>query len=107
MGDRLDRERTAGEQRDQQIAQMRDRRIGEDALDVTIERDLAPTRTCQEDKMIRRDMTLGPFEKELHAPRQRRVTVRLDVETPDVKSDFDRWLAEMRLRHPYRSGPSI
>lgn len=76
-------------------------------LGVTIERDLGPTRTWQEDKMTRRDLTLDQFEEELRAPGQKRVTVRLDVETPDVKRDFDRWLAEMRLRHPCRPNPYV
>lgn len=71
-------------------------------LEVTIECALGPTRTSQEDKLIRRDLTLAQFEEELHAPGQKRVTVRLDVETPDVNDDFNRWLADMRSRHPYR-----
>lgn len=74
-------------------------------LDVTIECALGPIRTSQQDKLVRRDLTLDDFEQELLAPGPKQINIGLEVETPAVKNDFDRWLADMRLRHPYRSNP--
>jgi hypothetical protein len=76
-------------------------------LEVTVERALGPTRISQEDRLTRRDLTLDQFEQELLAPGPKQVDVRLDVETPDVESDFDKWLADLRSRHSYRSSPAF
>ncbi len=72
-------------------------------LDVTIECALGPIRMSKQDKLVRRDLTLDQFEQELLAPGPKQVNIGLEVQTPAVKSDFEHWLANMRLRHPYRS----
>ncbi len=69
-------------------------------LEITIERALGPIRMSQEDHLTRRDLTLDEFEDELCAFGQKQVSVRVFVQRPDVKQDFDDWLAEMRKIHP-------
>ncbi len=70
-------------------------------LETTIERALGPVHTSRQRELTRRYLTLDEFEKELRTPGQQQVNVRVYVETPDVKEDFDRWLAEMRRQHPW------
>ena len=72
-------------------------------LESIIERQLGPVRTSQEDDLVRKELTLEEFETELRGPGQKRVTVRLQVETASVRQDFDRWLSDMRARHPWKS----
>jgi hypothetical protein len=69
-------------------------------LETSVGRPLGPIRISEEDDLVRKDMTLDDFEAELQAPGEKRVTVKLRVQTPDVRRDFDRWLADMRARHP-------
>jgi outer membrane lipoprotein SlyB len=78
-------------------------------LETVIERPLGPVRSSQEDKMVREELTLDAFEAELRALGQKRVTVRLQVQTAAVRQDFDRWLADMRVRHPWKpeAAPSL
>jgi hypothetical protein len=71
-------------------------------LESVIERALGPVAVAREDELTRKDMTLDEFEAALRAPGQKRVTVRLHVQTADIKQDFDRWLADMRARHPWK-----
>jgi hypothetical protein len=74
-------------------------------LEAVIMRALGPIPTSQERALVRKELTLDEFEAELRAAGQKRVTVRLQVQTPAVRQDFDRWLADMRTRHPWK--PSI
>lgn len=71
-------------------------------LETVVERPLGPVQASQEDKLVREELTLDEFESELRAPGQKRVVVRLQVQTPAVRQDFDRWLADMRARHPWK-----
>lgn len=71
-------------------------------LETVIERSLGPMSTSQEGELTRKELTLDEFEGEFREPGQKRVTVRLQVETSAIRQDFDRWLAEMRARHPWR-----
>jgi hypothetical protein len=72
-------------------------------LETFVERALGLLRTSQEDELTRRELTLDEFEAELRSPGRKRVSVRLYVETSDVKQDFDQWLREMRARHPWKA----
>ena len=72
-------------------------------LSVVVERTLGLVRTLDEDKMRPMGLSLNEFEIELRSARRKEVTVRLDVETPEVKQDFDAWLADMRARHPRKT----
>jgi hypothetical protein len=69
-------------------------------LEVAVERALGPVPTSQEDALTRQELTLDEFEAELSAPGRKREVVRLHVETTAIRQDFDRWLADMRARHP-------
>lgn len=69
-------------------------------LETEIERPLGPVPASQEDELVRRELTLDAFEAEIRAPGPKRVAVRLEVESSAVKKDFDRWLSDMRARHP-------
>jgi len=71
-------------------------------LETVIERALGPVRTSQEDELTRKDLTLDEFEAALRAPGRKRVTVRLQLQTSAIRQDFDRWLADMRARHPWK-----
>ena len=72
-------------------------------LETSVKRPLGPVNVSEEDTLVRQDLTLDDFEAELHAPGQKRVTVRLHAQTSEARSDFDRWLADMRARHPATS----
>ncbi|MEO7207597.1 MAG: hypothetical protein ABI145_12605 [Steroidobacteraceae bacterium] len=72
-------------------------------LSVAVERVLGLVRTFDEGKMRHMALTLDEFELELRSARRKDVTVRLDVQTPEVKQGFDAWLAEMRTRHPWKA----
>ena len=63
---------------------------------------LGLVKTIDEGEMSPMELSLKEFEIELQSARQKEITVRLDVETPEVKQDFDAWLADMRARHPWR-----
>lgn len=71
-------------------------------LSVIVERALGLVKTIDEGEMSPMELSLKEFEIELQSARQKEITVRLDVETPEVKQDFDAWLADMRARHPWR-----
>ncbi|MEO6782041.1 MAG: hypothetical protein ABI407_12320 [Bradyrhizobium sp.] len=71
-------------------------------LSVMVERALGLVRTFDEGEMITMELKLDEFEIELRSARQKEITVRLDVQAPEVKRDFDRWLADMRVRHPWK-----
>ncbi len=72
-------------------------------LETIVERALGPVRTSQEDELARTELTLDEFAAELRSPGRKRVNVRLSVQTPGVRQDFDRWLGEMRARHPWKA----
>ena len=72
-------------------------------LETVVKRALGLLRTSQEYELTRRELTLDEFEAELRSPGPKEVRVRLYVETPDVKQDFDQWLGEMRARHPWKT----
>jgi hypothetical protein len=46
------------------------------------------------------DLTLDEFEEEFCATGPKQVSVRVSVQRPDVKQDFDRWYVEMRRIRP-------
>lgn len=79
------------------------REMGSWILETVIERRLGLLRTSQEDELTRSELTLDEFEAELRSPGSKQVSVRLYVETSDVKQDFDRWLHEMRVRHIWKA----
>jgi hypothetical protein len=72
-------------------------------LETVVECAIGPLPTSAEDELTRRDLTLDEFEAELRPPGQKRITVRLHVETSAVRQDFDRWLADMQARHPRKA----
>lgn len=69
-------------------------------LKVTVERALGPLRPEDEGSLARMDMTPDEFEAAFRSPGRKHVTVRLEVETTAARKHFDRWLADMRSRHP-------
>lgn len=71
-------------------------------LSTVIECPLGPIPTSQEDQLVRKNLTLDEFEAELLAPGQKRIAVRLHVQTSAAKHDFDRWLMDVRARHPWK-----
>ena len=75
-------------------------------LSVTVERALGLVRSLDTRDMTPRQLTLSEFENELCSARRKEVTVRLEVQTSDIKQDFDRWLADMRTRHPWNPRPA-
>ncbi len=76
-------------------------------LETVIERALGPIAISQEDELTRKDLTLDEFEGELGSPERKRVTVRLHVQTSAARQDFDRWLADMRTRHPWKPAAQL
>lgn len=74
-------------------------------LSVVVERSLGLVPTFEITKMTPTQLTLDDFEIELRSARRKEITARLDVQTPDVKQDFDAWLADMRGRHLVKDGP--
>jgi hypothetical protein len=70
------------------------------ALQVTVERVLGPLADCEDEVVLYRELTLDELEAEFQAPGRKRAKVRLDVSTPAARQHFDRWLADMRTRHP-------
>lgn len=71
-------------------------------LSIIVERALGLARTLDEGKMNAMELSLDEFEIDLRSARRKEVTVRLDVQTPEIKHDFDAWLADMRARHPWK-----
>lgn len=71
-------------------------------LSVVVERALGLIRWFNENDMSPATLTLDEFEVELLSARPKEITVRLDVQTPDIRQDFDRWISEMRARHPWK-----
>lgn len=69
-------------------------------LTVTAEAALGPITRREEDKLARAELTPDEFLSELKPSANKRLTVRLDAETPLAKQDFYRWLAAMRARQP-------
>jgi CBS domain-containing protein len=43
---------------------------------------------------------LDEFEEEMRSPKIQRIRLRLETDTPAARHHFDRWLSEMRKRHP-------
>ena len=76
-------------------------------LFVVVERALGPTRISEENAFSPGELTLDEFEGQLLAPGDKRVVVRLTIETPEVRQDFDLWLAEMEARHPKTGAQSV
>lgn len=69
-------------------------------LEARIDRPLGPLRASEQESLERKDLTLGEFETELHAPGEKQVKVSLHAQTSEARHDFDHWLAGMRARHP-------
>lgn len=67
-------------------------------LTVSVESNLGPLKRQEEAKLERRELTLDEFDRELSNPGKKRVTVRLDHETPFAKEEFHHWLKEARAR---------
>lgn len=75
-------------------------------LFVIVERSLGPVPVSEDTKFTPHNLTFSEFESELRASGQKRVVVRLTVQTPDVKPDFGRWLFEMEAHHPAHAASS-
>lgn len=71
-------------------------------LETVVERVLGPMPVSEEDELAYTELTLDEFDKELRAPGRKRVSVRLHVETAAIREEFNRWLGEMRARHPWQ-----
>jgi hypothetical protein len=69
-------------------------------LSIVVERSLGLIPTAKTREMTPTQLTLDEFEVELRSARRNEITVRLDVQTPDIKQDFDVWLDDMRRQHP-------
>ncbi len=63
-------------------------------LETTVERKLGPQPVARINAFAPRELTLDEFDAELHAPGERRVTVKLHAQSPEVKQDFEAWLAQ-------------
>jgi hypothetical protein len=74
-------------------------------LETVVERVLGPLRISKEDEFALKELNLDEFETELSSPGRKRITVRLEAQTPAVRQHFDRWLAKMRELHPNTSIP--
>lgn len=74
-------------------------------LRTIVERALGPVAARQEGAFARSEMTLDAFDAELRSTGSKLITVRLDAETVTAKEHFDRWLADMRARHPAAAPP--
>ena len=70
-------------------------------LSVRVVRALGLVPTSKEDGMTWAALTLDEFARELRSEGNKEVSVRVDIQTADVKQDFNSWLAEMRARHPW------
>jgi len=69
-------------------------------LRVTIERPLGPLSPQEQGVLERKELTLDEFETKLGSADPTRTRVRLLYETVAAKQRFDRWLADIRRRHP-------
>lgn len=45
-------------------------------------------------------LTMDEFDEEMRSPKDKRIRLRLETETPAARHHFDRWLSEMRRRYP-------
>ena len=72
-------------------------------LQILVERVFGPVRTSEEGQLAFTELTLDEFEEELRGAGRKRVVVRLHVQTPAIRQDFGRWLAEMQARHPWKA----
>ncbi len=68
-------------------------------LTVVVELQLGPLTRQDEEKLVRTELTLDEFAAEVKASGKKRITVRLDAETPLAKRHFYQWLERMRARH--------
>jgi hypothetical protein len=71
-------------------------------LSVIVEREFGLVSTSEENEMTSTELTLDEFELELSAKGQKGITVRVITQASAVKRDFDYWLADMRVRHPWK-----
>jgi CBS domain-containing protein len=46
-------------------------------------------------------LTMDEFEEEMRSSKNHRIRLRLEIETSAARRHFDRWLSEMRKRHPH------
>jgi hypothetical protein len=69
-------------------------------LQVIVERFIGTLAACDAEVVGYKELSLNEFEAEFGGLGHKRVRVRLDAETPSAKHHFDRWLVEMRARHP-------
>ena len=69
-------------------------------LEAIISRTLGPFPIEHENGFSRVELTPTEFEAEMRSAGNKRMAVRLNVETPVAKQHFDSWLAEMRRKHP-------
>ncbi len=72
-------------------------------LQILVERAFGPVPTFKARQLAFAELTLDEFEEELGSPGRKRITVRLHVQTPEIRDAFDRWLSEMQARHPWKS----
>ncbi len=68
-------------------------------LETVVERTLGPRRITDEEKFAFRELSLEEFEAELSNPGQKKIIVRVQVQSPEIREDFDRWLTDARARH--------
>lgn len=72
-------------------------------LQILVEREFGPVPTFKARQLAFAELTLDEFEEELRGPGRKRITVRLHVQTPEIRDAFDRWLVEMQARNPWKS----
>lgn len=72
-------------------------------LSIIVARAFGLVPTSKENGMAPTELTLDEFGLELRSEGQKKISVRVDIQTPDVKEDFDSWLADMRARHPWNA----
>jgi hypothetical protein len=74
-------------------------------LTVVVESQLGPVTRREEEKFARTELTLDEFEAEVKSSGKKRITVRLDAETPLAKRHFHQWLADVRARYARHPAP--
>jgi CBS domain-containing protein len=69
-------------------------------LRVEVETPVGLRSPYDEHGLASRSLTMDEFDEELRSLKDKRIRLRLDAETPAARNHFDRWLSEMRKRHP-------
>jgi hypothetical protein len=69
-------------------------------LTVIVESQLGQRMRHEEEEFARTELTPDAFAAEVDSSGEKRITVRLDAETPLARRHFYEWLAKMRARQP-------